>query len=362
MILISNKLGFKRKKGDRLNNPFTAGIVKIKFRLNQFIKLKLLDFGDGIETTLVCVNGRSFNVSMFSLEEAHEILHDTNTYCCMDEAHRNLIRRVNCSCSNVDSNTMFWIYCYYIKAWIDRDYDTRLLQMDDVFPILNALYEAGDTKARNNLKFEIKKRFLSGYIPVIKYLISMGYLKFFEFEEIIWLFEKCLEIAGFHNFSALKTQIFCFLRDQGFNYFYSDNFKKSIKYLKDALKICPFDVQTLKQLGVVYLKNGDYELARTFLVYVLDLPSSDDIFTKNYLVEAWRNLGELNNRLLLFSKATIACKMAMDLDRGHVNTWDQIAIAYDGLGDFKRAKEANKSFKKNEKKIKKVLRKEGAQW
>jgi len=349
------------KKNTQKNSLKTDNII-LEFRLNQFITLKLVDFGDGIDTTLVYINGRCFNVSMFSLEEAHEILQATNTYCCMDEVHRNLMGNSNGNFSNVDSNTMFWLYCYYIKAWIDSYYDTRLLQMDDAFPILNALYEVGDFKARKILKVEIIKRFLSGYIPVIVYLISMGYLKFFEFEEIIWLFEKCLEITGFHNFTPLKTQIFWFLRDTGFNYFYKENFKKSIKYLKNALKICPFDFETLKQLGIAYLKNGDYEIARAFLVYVLDIPSSDDIFTKNYIMEAWRNLGEVYNRLLLFSEAIIACNMVMDLDRDHTNTWDQIAIAYEGLGEFILAKKELKSFKEKEKKIIKIMRKEGAQW
>lgn len=72
------------------------------------------------------------------------------------------------------------------------------------------------------------------------------------------------------------------------------------------------------------------------------------------------NLGELYNRLHLFNKAITACNKAMDLDwdldRYHVNTWDQIAIAYEGMGDFKRAKEAQKSFKKKEKKMKKKIR------
>jgi len=335
------------------NSPKTDNVL-LEFRLNQFITLKLIDFGDGIGSTQVYVNGRNFNVSIFSLKESYELLHSTKTYCCMDEVHRNLIGNNNLKFSKVDSDTMFWIYCHYIRAWIDHDYDTRLLQMDEAFPILNALYKVGDIKARKVLKIEVVKRFLRGYIPVITYLISMGYLRFFEFEEIMWLFDKCLKIAGFHHFSTLKTQIFWFLRDTGFSYFFSNKLEESIKYLNNALKICPTDIQTLKQLGVVYLKNGNYEIARAYIEHVTGFPITDNLFTKIYILEAWRNIGELYNRLFLFSNAIIACKMAMDLDPDHMNTWDQIAIAYDGLGDIKRAKEANQRFKKNEKKLKKL--------
>jgi len=343
------------------NSPKTDNVL-LEFRLNQFITLKLIDFGDGIGSTQVYVNGRNFNVSIFSLKESYELLHSTKTYCCMDEVHRNLIGNNNLKFSKVDSDTMFWIYCHYIRAWIDHDYDTRLLQMDEAFPILNALYKVGDIKARKVLKIEVVKRFLRGYIPVITYLISMGYLRFFEFEEIMWLFDKCLKIAGFHHFSTLKTQIFWFLRDTGFSYFFSNKLEESIKYLNNALKLCLTDIQTLKQLGIVYLKNGDYEIARAYLEYISNIPNTNNIFIKNYIVEAWENLGELYNGLFLFNNAIIACKMAMDIYPNHVNTWDQISIAYEGLGDFKRSEDAKKKFKKNEKKMKKIMRKEGAQW
>jgi tetratricopeptide (TPR) repeat protein len=258
-----------------------------------------------------------------------------------------------------DPDTEFWIYCYYINAGVECNYDWRLLTVVDAFAILHALYRAGDLKAREVFKIEIVKALLSGYPPAIFYLTSSNncYLNYFEFEEVIWLFEKCLKIVGFHYRSELKTHYFYFLRDKGFQYFDSHSFKNSIKCLKKALKIYPDDIETLQQLGVVYLKNGDYQLARALLIYVIDRFSSDDLSTENYIVkEAWVYLGELYNRLFLFNKAIIACNKAMDLDWNHVNSWDQIAIAYDGMGDFKRAKEAQKSFKKKEKKMNKKLK------
>jgi len=279
----------------------------------------------------------------------------------MDETCLDLMETYNAKDLMEDPDTMFLIYCYYIAAWVEYDYDWRLLRVDDAFPILHALYQAGDPKARDVFKIEIVKALLSGYLPAVYHLISgkYYYLDCFEFEEIIWLFEKCLTIVGFHNRSELILGIFYFLRDKGFQHSYNHNFKKSIKLLNEALKIYPDDILTLKELGIVYLKNGDYELARTIFIYIIDLSnskisSSDDIYfkkyyTSEYIVEAWRNLGELYNRQFLFNKAIIACDMAMDLDWEHVNTWNQIAIAYEGMGDFKRAKAAKKSSKKKAK-------------
>jgi len=168
----------------------------------------------------------------------------------------------------------------------------------------------------------------------------------------------------------LISGIFYFLRDKGFQHFYNHNFKKSIQFLNEALKIYPDDISTLKELSVVYLKNRDYELARALLIYIIDISnykisSSDDIFfkeyyTKNYIVEAWRSLGKVYNQQFLFSKAIIAYNMAMNLDWKHVNTWDQIAIAYEGLGDVENAKAAKKSYNKKMKIVTKNERE--AQW
>jgi len=340
------------------NERFNTQTVRNEFRLNQFITLRLIDYGNNLTCTFISVNDRMFNLYEFSFKEIFEILNEKRNYSCMDEACLDLIGTYNTKNFMEDPDAMFWIYCYYIDVWVQYNYDWRLLRVDDAFEILHALYRAGDPKAREVFKIEIVKALLSGYLPAIYHLTSSKnyYLNYFEFEEIIWLFEKCLKIVGFHNRGEFKTQIFYFFRDKGFQYFDSHNFKKSIKYLNEALKIYPDDILTLQQLGEVYLKNGNYELAREHLIYAIDLSSYDGMFADSYIVkEAWYYLGKLYNRLFLFNKAIIAYNKSMDLNR-FANNWDQIAIAYDGLGDFERAKEAKKSFKKRAKKIIKIER------
>jgi len=289
----------------------------------------------------------------------------------MDEASMDLIGTYNGKNFLEDPDTMFWIYCYYIDAWVQSNYDWRMLKIDDAFPILHALYRAGDPKAREVFKIEIVKALLSGYLPAVYYLMSSHsldgcLLDYFEFEEIMWLFEKSL--VGFQNRDELKMYTFYYLRErgieyydsgtkydiEGFIYYDSDSFKKSIKYLNEALKICPDDLLTLQKLGEAYFKTGKYQEARALLKYVIDRFSSNDIIIDNYRAqEAWVYLGESYNHLFLFNKAILAYKKSMDLFC-FANTWDKIAIAYEGLGDFNLAKEAKKSFKKRAKKIIKI--------
>jgi tetratricopeptide (TPR) repeat protein len=361
--MLKNKVSLGKSLKRKPKDGFCTWTVRNEFQLNQFITLRLIDFGNtDISSIAIYVNDRRFpSLDKLPFKEILEILSESEkiNYSCMDEARLDLLGTYDKKKFLEDPDMEFWIYCYYINAWVECNYDWRLLTVVDAFAILHALYRAGDLKAREVFKIEIVKALLSGYPPAIFYLTSSNncYLNYFEFEEVIWLFEKCLKIVGFHYRSELKTHYFYFLRDKGFQYFDSHSFKNSIKCLKKALKIYPDDIETLQQLGVVYLKNGDYQLARALLIYVIDRFSSDDLSTENYIVkEAWVYLGELYNRLFLFNKAIIACNKAMDLDWNHVNSWDQIAIAYDGMGDFKRAKEAQKSFKKKEKKMNKKLK------
>jgi len=349
--MICNELKDRKRRRGLFKWPENR-IVRTEFQINQFISLKLMELEQGTRFPLVYANGRGFDVYVFSFEEAYEILRDTSMYYCMDEACRSPVVDIKSNFSNVDSNTMFWNFCYYIKAWIDHDYDTRLLCMEDAFPILKALYKAGDSKAREVFKLEITKRLLSGYFPVITYLISKGYLVYFEYEEIIWLLEECIEIVGSHNYSSLKKHIFWFLSNTGEENLYNENFEKAIKYLNDALRFSPSDIRTLNQLGEAYLGRGEYELARALFEKAINLPSSDYNLSKLYKREAMCNLGKSYNRLYLFNKAITACNKVMDLYLDHVNVWDQIAIAHEGMGDFKRAKEAQKKFKKKANKMK----------
>ena len=363
---IRNKIILKR---DEKLNPRT---LRNEFRLNQFITLRLIDFGNNYTSTYINIDDKFFNLYEFSFKEILEILNERSNYICMDETCLALMGTYDEKDYLEDPDTMFWIYCYYIAAWVEYDYDWRLLRVEDAFPMLHELYQAGDPKARVVFRNEIVKALLSGYLPAIYHLISSNYnyLDHFKFKEVIWLFEKCLNIVGFQNRKELISGIFYFLRDKGFQHFYNHNFKKSIQFLNEALKIYPDDILTLKELSEVYLKNHDYELARALLIYIIDLSnykisSSDDIFfkkyyTKNYIVEAWRSLGKVYNQQFLFSKAIIAYNMAMNLDWKHVNTWDQIAIAYKGLGDVENIKAAKKSYKK---KMKIVMKNEReGQW
>jgi len=82
----------------------------------------------------------------------------------------------------------FWGHCSNIQAWVEHDYDTRVLMSNISFPLLRVLSEAGDPLAKKVFKEEIALRLESGYPSVVQYLINQGYIKHFtpsEFKTIL---------------------------------------------------------------------------------------------------------------------------------------------------------------------------------
>lgn len=81
----------------------------------------------------------------------------------------------------------FWAHYSNLQAWVEHDYDTRLLHSNLSFPLLKRLAEAGEGKARKVFKDEIAYRIECGYRPVIIYLYNEGYLEFLTNEELDYL-------------------------------------------------------------------------------------------------------------------------------------------------------------------------------
>jgi len=82
----------------------------------------------------------------------------------------------------------FWGHCSNIQAWVENDYDTRILMSNISFPLLRELARSGDLIANKAFKEEIALRLESGYPSVVHYLLEEDYLSYFtpfEFKTII---------------------------------------------------------------------------------------------------------------------------------------------------------------------------------
>ncbi|MBY8992584.1 MAG: hypothetical protein KGD58_17700 [Candidatus Lokiarchaeota archaeon] len=82
----------------------------------------------------------------------------------------------------------FWGHCSNIQAWVEHDYDTRILMSNISFPLLRQLTMVGDPLAKKVFKEEVALRLESGHPTVVQYLLTQGYTQVFtpdEFKTII---------------------------------------------------------------------------------------------------------------------------------------------------------------------------------
>ena len=145
-----------------------------EFKINKYITLKLVG-----GKTKIYVNERLFQqcyslklnipvdeISSFdnieSIDEAVDKLGSVD-----DETWREL---------DINPDMEFWAHCSNLQAWVESDYDTRLIHSNLAFPLLKKLYEVGDPLAKRVFKEEVIKRFKSGYPNVVHFLICEGYI------------------------------------------------------------------------------------------------------------------------------------------------------------------------------------------
>jgi Leucine-rich repeat (LRR) protein len=77
----------------------------------------------------------------------------------------------------------FWGHCSNIQAWIENDYDTRILHHSLAFPLLRELNNLGVFEAKRVFKDEIISRFINGSKLVKLFLLEEGFLSNFNLEE-----------------------------------------------------------------------------------------------------------------------------------------------------------------------------------
>ncbi|MFX1233899.1 MAG: DNRLRE domain-containing protein [Promethearchaeota archaeon] len=97
-------------------------------------------------------------------------------------------RHVGLGSGKITPEQEFWGHCSNIQAWVEHDYDTRILMSNLAFPLLRELTRAGDPVAKRVYKEEVARRLESGYPSVVQYLLDQGYIGVFtpsEFESIL---------------------------------------------------------------------------------------------------------------------------------------------------------------------------------
>ena len=188
-------------------------------KINSYITLKLKN-----GQTHIYVNGKRFiqcirlilnipihNVQLY--DEIDSIDEAANLYSRHEYLNRFardfMLGRVANSSQAITPEQEFWGHCSNIQAWVEHNYDTRILMSNISFPLLRELAKAGDPTAIKVFKEEIALRLESGYPSVVQYLLNQGYIKFFTPAEFKTVIESTELIKGL---SSHPTMLSYFLR------------------------------------------------------------------------------------------------------------------------------------------------------
>ncbi|MHA1334145.1 MAG: hypothetical protein ACTSPW_00170 [Promethearchaeota archaeon] len=117
----------------------------------------------------------------------------------------------------------FLVHCSNIQAWVENNYDSRLLHSNLSFPLLKKLTELGDPVAKKVFKEEIARRMRGGELTIALYLLVNNYSeilnneeqKIFFLENNELLLKKIKAIIKEKNFSKLAFDILGKLGEMG---------------------------------------------------------------------------------------------------------------------------------------------------
>ena len=168
-------------------------IEKNEFKINKFITVKQEN-----NKVNIYVNNEKFSQCKYLLINIPiNQIQKYDGINSIDEAAELLDHSLEESEPQISIETEFWGHCSNLQAWVENNYDTRLLHSNLAFPLLRELYELGDIQAKNAFKEEIAKRLTCGYEPIIIYLLEEGYLDYLSQYEIESLTEDL-------DFNAIK--------------------------------------------------------------------------------------------------------------------------------------------------------------
>lgn len=169
------------KKYKKIEN--SKFVAMREFKVSELITLKL----EG-DKTIIYVDGMEFRqckylllnilveqISSFdeidSVDEAAEKLDHS------EEPRKNTVKKI-------PPEVEFWGHCSNLQAWVENDYDTRIIHSNLAFPLLRALLVRGDPIAERVINEEVAKRLMRGTFNTIRFLILEGYFDYLSDEVV----------------------------------------------------------------------------------------------------------------------------------------------------------------------------------
>lgn len=159
----------------------------IEFKVNKHLSLRLEEGKTNVYVKDILFRQCKYLLLNIPSNES-DVLRKINS---IDDA----IEKLNKSLESQDSTLIkispeiiFWGHCSNFQVWHENNYNTCLIHRNLAFPLLLELTRAGDKLAKKVFKDEIGKRFATGHLTAIQFLLYNEYLRYLTKEEIdcIW--------------------------------------------------------------------------------------------------------------------------------------------------------------------------------
>ncbi|MFX1573066.1 MAG: hypothetical protein ACFFB0_09980 [Promethearchaeota archaeon] len=159
-----------------------------KYTLNDYLELKLENGYTSIYVNDVLFTQCKFlilNISRDEIEITEKIDSIDHAAEILDISGDldHLIRK------SLTPEEEFIGHCSNLQAWVENEYNTRILHNKLAFPLLKRLSEVGDPLAIRVFKEEVVKRFESGNINTVQFFLYNGYFDSFTIEELNIVFD-----------------------------------------------------------------------------------------------------------------------------------------------------------------------------
>jgi len=174
---------------------------KLKFKINEHLSLELVK-----NKTMVLLDGKQFTTCKYlilnipvnqtykydQIESIDHLIEETGGE--FQHTNRNK-KQITHDLPTPEEESEG--HCSNLQAWVEHDYDTRLIDSRLAFPILRKLADKGDLKAKKFYKEELAYRLLEGHNSIFHYVQSCGFLRDYTMEELKTLRTDLIE-KGLH--------------------------------------------------------------------------------------------------------------------------------------------------------------------
>jgi hypothetical protein len=174
-----NKIQFLENIATEILNEINKKIppIQAKFKVNLHISLEMRN-----NITYIMIDDKPFNFCLgLYLLLPKNIIDQVNVESISEAYEQYGLKKEEIK---LNPEEEFWGHCSNIQAWVENNYDTKLIHYNLAFPLLKRLTEVGDPLAKRVFKEEIAKRYNSGFPSVVKYLEEEGFLEYLSKEEL----------------------------------------------------------------------------------------------------------------------------------------------------------------------------------